>query len=91
MNQQILFNDQLEVNWEQGQVKFEAQWAGQTVPCFITVAQLAQRSNQEIGTAEQVSVVFELLRFDLEEEAEALIEDEAFDAQGRIWLGHAAI
>ncbi|WP_298444534.1 DUF1488 family protein [uncultured Ferrimonas sp.] len=89
MNQQILFNDQLNVQWQQGMVEFGAQWAGQSVVCLISIEQLSKRSGQTIGNAEQAGMVFEQLRFDLEEEAEALIEDEAFDAQGRIWLGHA--
>ncbi|QIZ78188.1 DUF1488 family protein [Ferrimonas lipolytica] len=90
MNQQILFNDLLDIKWQQGTVAFSAQWGGSSVLCLIGIDQLAKRSGQTIGNAEQAGVVFEQLRFELEEEAEILIEDEAFDAQGRIWLGHPA-
>ncbi|GAA4895427.1 DUF1488 domain-containing protein [Ferrimonas pelagia] len=91
MNQQILFNEQIELDWQQQWFRFDAILAGQRVPCFITLAQLGRRWSRPIPDPESASVAFEQLRFDLEEEAESLIEDEAFDAQGRIWLGHPAI
>ncbi|SHI23550.1 DUF1488 family protein [Ferrimonas marina] len=91
MNQQILFNDQVELDWEGGWLRFNALVAGQTVGCFIALMELHKRLGQEITEREASMVAFEQLRFDLEAEAETLIEDEAYDAQGRIWLGHPAI
>ncbi len=88
MNQAILFDDQLTIDWAAGTVRFDAQWAGQIVPCLISIAELQQRSGDLLANAEQAAAVFEQLRFDLEEEAEALIEDEAFDVQGMVWLSH---
>ncbi|SDK24580.1 Protein of unknown function [Ferrimonas sediminum] len=91
MNQQILFNDQLSVNWPQQWIEFTAMVAGQRVGCFIALPTLAHLSDTDIGNEEQAIQAFERLRFDLEEEAETLIEEENFDAQGRIWLHHPAI
>ncbi|WP_028116936.1 DUF1488 domain-containing protein [Ferrimonas senticii] len=88
MNQQILFNDRIEVDWSQQWIQFDAQWAGQVVPCLITIAQLAKLANCQIENIEQASAAFEQCRFDLEEQAELLIEEESFDPQGQVWLGH---
>lgn len=88
MNQQILFNDQVSIDWQQKLARFDAMVAGQKVTCWVGVAELEQRLDQTLPTAEEASAAFEQLRFDLEAEAESLIEDEAYDAQGRIWLGH---
>lgn len=88
MNQAILFDDQLTIDWSVGTVRFDVQWGGQLVPCLISISELQRRSGDPLINAEQVGVAFEQLRFDLEEEAEALIEEEAFDVQGMVWLGH---
>ncbi|GAA5193978.1 DUF1488 domain-containing protein [Ferrimonas gelatinilytica] len=91
MNQQVQFNEQVHLHWDQGWLQFDALMAGHKVPCLITLEELARRWGQPLNEPELVSVAFEQLRFDLEAEAEGLIEDEAFDTQGRIWLGHPAI
>ncbi|MBY5994184.1 DUF1488 domain-containing protein [Ferrimonas balearica] len=91
MNQQILFNDHVEIQWEQGWAQFDAMVAGQRVPCLVGLNTLANKLDSTLTTAEEAAAAFEQLRFDLEAEAERLIEDDAFDAQGRIWLGHPPI
>ncbi|BDY02993.1 DUF1488 domain-containing protein [Ferrimonas sp. YFM] len=91
MNQQIQFNDQLQVDMQQHHLSFTALVAGQKVGCYIALPALAHLANAEITTQEQAIQAFEQHRFDLEDEAETLIEEENFDAQGRIWLQHPAI
>ncbi len=91
MNQQILFNDHVEIDWEQGWAQFHAMVAGQRVPCLIALDLLANKLDTTLTSAEEAAAAFEQLRFELEAEAETLIEDEAYDAQGRIWLGHPPI
>jgi hypothetical protein len=88
MNQSVQFNEQVTIEWEQGLACFDAMVEGQKVPCMVGLNVLAGKLDQLIPTPEEAAVAFEQLRFDLEAEAEVLIEDEAYDAQGRIWIGH---
>ena len=84
MNQSILFPD-IQA-WDDGSqsVRFTAQQAGALIECFVTKQKLEQLSSSVIDS-EQVAIdVFVDYRFDLEEIAESLIEDEAFNSKGHI-------
>lgn len=84
MNQSILFSDQLEWNQELGMVEFHAQQAGMLIVCLVGLEKLARLNGLNEVAKEQAFECFEAVRFDLEEIAESLIEDEAFDEQGRV-------
>ena len=86
MNQQILFNDNVDIHWDERLIIFYGQWAGQMIPCIVTFDALQKRTEQPLNTEAQIQSAFEMYRFELEEEAETLIEEEAFDPQGQIWL-----
>lgn len=86
MNQSILFSDQLAWNDELAMVEFQAHQSGMLIVCLVGVGKLAELSNTESVDKAKALEVFEQVRFDIEELAESLIEDEAFDEQGRIVL-----
>ncbi|NLS14373.1 DUF1488 domain-containing protein [Vibrio sp. SM6] len=86
MNQAIIFPDRQEWDSHNSVVRFPAQSAGALIECAITAARLTALSNQNIDDSNSALRVFEQYRFDIEELAEALIEDEAYDEHGFIWL-----
>ncbi|MCK5885410.1 DUF1488 family protein [Ferrimonas aestuarii] len=91
MNQQILFNDQFEIDMQQQWLRFNAMVSGQQVGCYISVPSLSHLAQSPLETELQIGQAFEKYRFDLEDEAETLIDEENYDAQGRIWLQHDPI
>ncbi|PMH45374.1 transcriptional regulator [Vibrio sp. 10N.286.49.B3] len=84
MNQSILFPDAQEWDAETQQVIFPAQQAGALIQCAVSIQYLARVVGLEVETRQQALSAFEVLRFDLEELAEELIEDEAFAPDGKI-------
>lgn len=84
MNQSILFPDMQDWNPELQVIEFPAQQGGAIIVCQISIRQLAQYTGQAIDSQEQALAVFNTVRFDLEELAEALIEEEAFNQYGTI-------
>ncbi|GAL27384.1 hypothetical protein JCM19239_6697 [Vibrio variabilis] len=84
MNQSILFSDQLTWNEEAGMVEFHAQQAGMLIICLVSLDKLSKLNNSSEVSKENAFEQFEEARFDIEEIAESLVEDEAFDEQGRI-------
>ncbi len=87
MNQSILFPDiQL---WDEvsQSVNFSAQQSGALIECFVTKQKLEKLSGSLIETEQAAIKVFTDYRFDLEEMAEELIEDEAFNEEGHIIIG----
>ncbi|WP_428774002.1 DUF1488 domain-containing protein [Vibrio sp.] len=84
MNQSILFPDMQSWSEEKQAVIFPAQQSGALIECLVTVAELTKLSGRPIEGSQQALAVFAELRFDLEELAEALIEDEAFNQRGEI-------
>lgn len=84
MNQAIQFSDREEWNASMQAVCFPALVNGMQVICAIKGDMLAQRYGGE--TAEQYLALFRDYRWDLEEEAEQLIRQQAEDAQGVVWL-----
>ncbi len=88
MNQDILFADiQLWDSVRQA-VNFPAQQAGALITCWVSLAWLQQHSpNLELANKEIILARFAELRFDLEEIAEEMIEDERFDECDDIIIG----
>lgn len=86
MNQSVIFTDT--TNWAAGlaSVHFTAQQQGMNINCYISLTSLSELSGQVIEKPASALVVFEQYRFDIEDKAEALIEIEAFDEQGRIFI-----
>lgn len=86
MNQSILFPDIQTWNEELNAVTFPAQQSGALIECIATVSYLCGLSGQVISGAQQALEVFDQYRFEIEELAEQLIEDEEYNAQGSIEL-----
>ncbi|MGS0683476.1 DUF1488 domain-containing protein [Shewanella sp. 125m-7] len=91
MNQSILFPDLQDWDSESQTVVFPAQVQGANIECCISLAKLATLSATTINAGEQdiankALAIFDDYRFDIEEEVEALIEQEIFDEQGRVVL-----
>ncbi|MDW6018525.1 DUF1488 domain-containing protein [Vibrio plantisponsor] len=84
MNQSILFPDMQEWNSELQAVTFPAQQSGALIECIVTLDELAKISGVTISSEQEALAAFEMVRFDLEELAEELIEDEAFNQLGQI-------
>lgn len=84
MNQSILFADIHSWDEEHQVVVFPAQQAGALIECVVSLAELSRLSGQAIDSGQQALALFAEWRFELEERAEALIEDEAFNQRGQI-------
>ncbi|WP_375751950.1 DUF1488 domain-containing protein [Vibrio sp. HN007] len=84
MNQSILFPDIQEWNEGTQAVVFPAQQSGALIECVISKAKLVELSGKNIESGEDALSIFADLRFDLEEVAEELIEDEMFNSSGQI-------
>ncbi|MDW6002291.1 DUF1488 family protein [Vibrio mangrovi] len=84
MNQSILFPD--DQSWDEAsqQVHFPAQCQGALVECIVAVSELEQISGQKIAGREDALSIFSQYRFDFEELAERLIENEEDNALGQI-------
>lgn len=83
MNQSIIFSDDATWDDELASIQFTGQQQGMTILCYISLNELSQLS-QEVVEQQQAKSVFEQYRFDIEDLAEELIEQEAFDEKGRI-------
>ncbi|WP_047049368.1 DUF1488 domain-containing protein [Vibrio mexicanus] len=83
MNQSILFPDMQ--SWDEGKqaVMFPAQQSGALIECVVGVDKLAELVGHSVEGKEAALNAFEQCRFDLEELAEELIEDEMFNSNGR--------
>ncbi|MEF1211787.1 DUF1488 domain-containing protein, partial [Vibrio alginolyticus] len=57
------------------------------IECFVTKQKLEKLSGSLIETEQAAIKVFTDYKFDLEEMAEELIEDEAFNEEGHIIIG----
>lgn len=84
MNQSILFPDMQSWDEELQAIIFPAQQSGALIECLITQTELERLSEQSVTNSQQALEVFAQYRFDLEELAEALIEEEEFNSQGQI-------
>ncbi|WP_462170659.1 DUF1488 family protein [Pseudoalteromonas xiamenensis] len=77
MNQAILFNDNATYCSDKQCITFTAMQQGMRIECQIATT---------FDSSEDAIAHFEQWRFDYEEQAEELIEAEAFSAQGFITL-----
>lgn len=84
MNQSILFPDIQSWDEEKQAIVFPAQQSGALIQCLVNTAELEKLSGQQIEGEQQALTVFSQYRFDLEELAEELIEDEEFNSKGEI-------
>ncbi|WP_039987195.1 DUF1488 family protein [Vibrio owensii] len=84
MNQSILFPDMQSWDEASQSVNFAAQQSGALIECYVRKQKLEKLSGSLIETEQAAIKVFTDYRFDLEEIAEELIEDEAFDEEGHI-------
>lgn len=84
MNQSILFPDIQSWDETSQSVNFPAQQSGALIECYVTKQKLAKVSGLAIEDEQQAITAFIACRFDLEDVAEELIEDEAFDEEGYI-------
>lgn len=84
MNQSILFSDDAQWNEETQTVLFSAQQMGNLIRCRVAASWLESESGEEITNDTDALRIFDEYRFDVEEQAEALIEDEEFNASGEI-------
>jgi len=85
MNQSIIFTDLVDWLPAEQQIKFIAQQHGLNIVCLAGLPLLTKLSGIPADETNALQL-FEALRFDLEDMAELLIEDEAFDEQGQIRL-----
>ncbi|MGB2078205.1 MAG: DUF1488 domain-containing protein [Vibrio sp.] len=86
MNQAIIFSDDVTWNEKDQQLIFIAQVSGQVVECVVSHQKLQQLAQKVVHGVEDAFVAFEVCRFDLEEEAETLIQDEAYNEFGQVIL-----
>lgn len=84
MNQSILFPDIHQWNEQEQTVRFPAQQGGALIECRISRSELEKVCGLSITGAEQAVSLFQQFRFDIEELAESLIEDEDFNLSGEI-------
>ncbi len=84
MNQDILFADiQLWDNQKQA-VNFPAQQAGALITCWVSLSWLQKKVEQPLNEEADILATFVANRFDLEELAEVMIEEEEFNSVGDI-------
>nr|ADI17027.1 hypothetical protein [uncultured Vibrionales bacterium HF0010_22E23] len=86
MNQSILFPDQQTYNVAREAVAFPAQSSGALISCFVSVDWLQRQTGNSLNAESEVLAAFNQCRFDLEDAAEAAIEDEDFNQQGEVWI-----
>jgi len=90
MNQAILFSDNEQYNVELQQVEFTAQCQGALITCIVSVDNLFHLNdkNAELQeTSETIALsLFESARFDIEELAEQMINDQDFTEHGNVYL-----
>lgn len=84
MNQAILFPDREAWEADSQALCFPVQVNGMPLTCAISEESLRRRFGD--GTPAFWLAQFRASRWDLEEEAEALIAVDAFDDQGWLWL-----
>ena len=91
MNQSILFPDLQDWDSESQTVVFPVQVQGANIECRISLKRLASLSSEILITQSsdievRALAVFDECRFDIEEEVEALIEQDAIDEHRRVVL-----
>lgn len=88
MNQAILFPDSVEWLALERCLQFHAQCQGLLIQCLVPVEVLEKHASVTISTEAEAIALFEELRFDCEEQAEALIDDERYNELGQVIVEH---
>ncbi|MEZ9410515.1 MULTISPECIES: DUF1488 domain-containing protein [Vibrio] len=86
MNQSILFPDIQNWDEENQSIIFPAQQSGALIECVMSIEELSRLAGKDIEEGDQALVIFSELRFDIEELAEELIEEEEYDSSHRIQI-----
>ena len=86
MNQSILFPDIQDWDEASQSIIFPAQHSGALIECVMSIEELSQLAGKGIEDGDQALVIFSELRFDIEELAEELIEEEEYDSSNRIQI-----
>ena len=84
MNQDILFADLQTWDSERQAVNFPAQQGGALINCWVNRQWLENKCGHILSDEAAVLNAFAQYRFDLEDIAEAMIEDEDFTPDGDI-------
>ncbi|WP_028864940.1 DUF1488 domain-containing protein [Psychromonas aquimarina] len=86
MNQSILFPELQSYCELTEHIEFPAQTNGQLIYCVLGRDKLHQISQEQSENEAQLLALFEQYRFDIEELAEQLIENEQFAEDGKIYI-----
>ncbi|MGF1752265.1 DUF1488 domain-containing protein [Vibrio makurazakiensis] len=86
MNQSIFFPDIQTWDEAEQRVIFPAQESGALIECYISLGSLERLASKTITSSEQAIATFNELRFEIEELAEELIEEEEYDSSGNIQI-----
>jgi len=90
MNQAILFSDNERYNAALKQIEFKAQCEGALITCIISLKHLFQMNNvvdtHQHDDQEAILTLFDAVRFDIEEIAEEMIQNQHFHQDGNIYL-----
>ena len=86
MNQGILFPELADWQPHEQRIHFPAQQMGALVDCYISRRRLEKMTGLSLAREEDILRAFESVRFDIEEMAEKLIEEQEFAEDGAISL-----
>jgi len=86
MNQSIQFPGIQEWQAAEQRICFSAQYLGALIPCYISRHQLEHLAGRSLSREDELLLVFEEHRFDIEESAEHKIEEQEFGEDGAIYL-----
>ncbi|WP_421153515.1 DUF1488 domain-containing protein [Aeromonas dhakensis] len=86
MNQGILFPELADWQPHEQRIHFSAQQMGALVDCYISRRRLEKMTGLSLAREEDILRAFESVRFDIEEMAEKLIEEQEFAEDGAIYL-----
>ncbi|MEL3920824.1 DUF1488 domain-containing protein [Aeromonas enteropelogenes] len=86
MNQGILFPDLMEWQAQEQRVHFPAQQMGALINCYISRRRLEKMTGLVLTKEDDIVRAFESVRFDIEDIAEKLIEEQELGEDGAIYL-----
>ncbi|RQM65080.1 DUF1488 domain-containing protein [Aeromonas enteropelogenes] len=86
MNQGILFPDLMEWQAQEQRVHFPAQQMGALINCYISRRRLEKMTGLVLTKEDDIVRAFESVRYDIEDIAEKLIEEQEFGEDGAIYL-----
>ena len=86
MNQGILFPELADWQAHEQRIHFPAQQMGALVDCYISQRRLERMTGLALTREDDIVRAFESVRFDIEDMAEKLIEEQEFAEDGAINL-----